>query len=85
MIFGQLLGFFAFEAFASIFIKLREMQGRLIDFSYVYNLIFIPLPQYVFWLFIAGGAIGGFFLGLAWWRMIYVEHRRWKDWHGKDC
>ena len=32
------------------------------------------------WTFITfiGGAIGGYFLGILWWRIVYVEHRHWR-------
>jgi len=37
------------------------------------------LPYLQFGLLILG-LVGGYFLGQTWWRIIYIEHRRWKKW-----
>jgi len=26
----------------------------------------------------AGGVIGGYFLGISWWRIVYIEKRHWR-------
>lgn len=39
----------------------------------------VYMAQYIFMIFLAIlGIIGGYFLGQSWWRIIYVEKRRWR-------
>lgn len=35
------------------------------------------LPPVVQYILLAGGVIGGYFLGRFWWRIVYVEKRHW--------
>lgn len=37
------------------------------------------LPAFWQYLFLAGGAIGGYFVGKRWWQIVYVEHRHWRN------
>jgi hypothetical protein len=36
------------------------------------------LPPYLQFGLLALGFFGGYFLGQAWWRIVYVEHRHWR-------
>lgn len=31
-----------------------------------------------------GGVIGGYYLGVTWWRIVYIEKRRWKKFGTKQ-
>jgi hypothetical protein len=39
------------------------------------NCFLPPLWQFVF---LIGGAILGYFLGVNWWRIVYIEKRHWR-------
>lgn len=36
------------------------------------------LPSYLQMILPVFGIIAGYFLGQAWWRIVYVEHRHWR-------
>lgn len=42
-----------------------------------------PLPAPLFWILILTGAVSGYFLGFRWWRIVYIEHRHWRNWRKK--
>jgi len=77
---GKLLGFLAFELLTLMLIGLLERRGLPVMFDQTFWFVSSPLPAYLYWTLIYAGVIGGFFLGLRWWRMVYVEHRHWKKW-----
>jgi hypothetical protein len=76
---GKLLGLIAFEIISLVFVKASQRAGSVVEYDQVFGLVYSPLPAYLFWTLISAGAIGGFFLGLTWWGIIYVEHRRRKS------
>jgi hypothetical protein len=77
---GKLLGFLAFELLTMKFVRLLERRGLPVEFDQIFWFVWSPLPAYLYWVLIWTGVIGGFFLGLAWWRIVYVEHRHWRKW-----
>lgn len=77
---GKLLGFLAFELLTLKFVGMLEKRGLPVEFDQIFWFVYSPLPVYLYWTLIYAGAIGGFFLGLRWWQMVYVEHRHWKKW-----
>ena len=80
IILGKLLGFLAYELISIKFIKILVRRGLPVEYNRVFEPVYSPVPAHLFWLLVLTGAIGGFFLGLRWWQMVYVEHRHWKKW-----
>lgn len=74
---GKLLGLIAFGLLSMKFIKMLLRRGLPVEYDHIYWFIYSPLPAYLFYVLVITGAISGFFLGLRWWRMVYVEHRHW--------
>ncbi len=79
IILGKLLGFLVFEAISINFVSMLEKDGLPVQYDQIFGLVYSPLPAYLFWTLIVTGAVGGFFLGLSWWRMVYVEHKHWRN------
>jgi hypothetical protein len=77
---GKLLGFVSFEILSLKFVKMLTRRGLPVEFSQVFWFVWSPLPAYLYWTLIYAGVIGGFFAGLRWWQIIYVEHRHWRKW-----
>jgi len=77
---GKLLGLIAFELLSLDFIKASAKSASPVEFNQIFGLVYSPLPADLFWFFIAVGAIGGFFLGLHWWEIVYVKHLHWSNW-----
>jgi hypothetical protein len=75
---GKLLGFIAFGMLSIKFAKILVQRGLPVENDQIFWLVWSPLPDYLYWTLIWAGAIGGFFLGLKWWRIVYVEHRHWR-------
>jgi len=69
-----------YELLSINFIRMLARRGLPIEYDHIFGPVYSPLPAYLFWFLIICGAIGGFFLGLYWWKMIYIEHRHWKKW-----
>jgi hypothetical protein len=46
--------------------------------EYVFLASHCFLPPYFQISLIAFGLVGGYFLGQAWWRIVYIEHRHWR-------
>lgn len=69
----------------AFYIALTVILGALLGFI-AYGLLSIRcaekglFPTYLFWPLLLAGAVSGFFLGFRWWRMVYIEHRHWRDW-----
>ena len=77
---GKLLGLIAYGLITLKFIKILVRRGLPVEYDHIYWFIYSPVPAYLFWVLVLSGVIGGFFLGLRWWQMVYVEHRHWKKW-----
>jgi len=77
---GKLLGFIAFGLLSIEFIKMLTRRGLPVEYDQIFWFVYSPLPAYLYWTLIYAGVIGGFFLGMRWWQMVYVEHRHWKKW-----
>jgi hypothetical protein len=80
VVLGKLLGFLAFEALTLKFIKILVRRGLPVEFNQIFWFLWSPLPAFLFWTLIWAGVIGGLYLGLRWWQMVYVEHRHWRKW-----
>ena len=80
IILGKLLGFLAFELLTMKLAGMLEKRGLPVEFDQIFWFVYSPLPAYLYWTLIYAGVIGGFFLGMRWWQMVYVEHRHWKKW-----
>ena len=76
---GELLGLIAFEVISINFVSLLERAALPVEYEQIFGMIYSPLPVYLFWTLIFVGAVGGFFLGLTWWQIVYVEHRHWRN------
>lgn len=76
---GKMLAFIAFEIISLIFVKTLQKSGLPVLYEQIFGLVYSPLPAYLFWTFMSVGVVGGFFLGLTWWRIIYVGKRHWKN------
>jgi hypothetical protein len=74
---GKLLGFLTFELLTLKFVRILEKRGLPVQFDQIFWFVWSPLPAYLYWTLIYAGVVGGFFLGLIWWRIVYVEHRHW--------
>src|SRR4030042_5281812 len=66
---GKLLGFLAFELLTLKFVGILKKRGLPVEFDQIFWFVWSPLPAYLYWIFIYGGGIGGFFFGLRWGRM----------------
>jgi hypothetical protein len=77
---GKLLGFLAFELLTLKFVWILEERGLPVNFDQIFLFVWSPLPSCLYWILIYAGVIGGFFLGLKWWQIVYVEKRHWKNW-----
>jgi hypothetical protein len=75
---GKILGFLAFEILSLKFVRILEWRGLPVEFQQVFWFIWSPLPGHLFWILIWSGVIAGFFAGLHWWQIIYVEKRHWR-------
>jgi len=75
---GKLLGFLAFELLTLKLVRMLERRGLPVEWNQIFWFVWSPLPVYLYWTLIYAGVIGGFYLGLRWWRMVYVEKRHWK-------
>jgi len=75
---GKLLGLIAFALVSINLVAFLEKNNLPVAYDRIFGIVYSPLPAYLFWLIISIGAIGGFFLGLTWWRIVYVEHRHWR-------
>jgi hypothetical protein len=75
---GKLLGLLAYALLSMKFIKMLVKRGLPVEYDHIYWFIYSPLPAYLFYVLVITGAISGFFLGLRWWKMVYVEKRHWK-------
>ncbi len=80
---GKLLGFIAFEILSLKFVKILTRRGLPVEFDHILWFVWSPLPAYLYWILVYAGAIGGFFLGLRWWQIVYVEKRHWRNWKRK--
>jgi hypothetical protein len=78
VVLGKLLGFLAFELLTLKFVGILEKRGLPVEFDQIFWFVYSPLPAYLYWTLIYAGVVGGFFLGLIWWRLVYVEKRHWK-------
>ncbi len=43
------------------------------------------LPESVIGIFLIGGMMLGYVLGVRWWQIVYVEKRHWRRWKGEGC
>lgn len=80
IILGKLLGFLAFELLTLKFVAMLGKRGLPVEYDQIIWFVYSPLPAYLCWTLIFAGVIGGLYLGLRWWHMVYVEHRYWKKW-----
>lgn len=80
---GKLLGLIAYGLITLKFIKILVRRGLPVEYGQIFWFVYSPLPAYLYWTLIYAGVIGGFFLGLRWWQMVYVEHRHWRKWKKK--
>jgi hypothetical protein len=76
---GKLMGFLTFEILSLKFVRILMRRGLPVEFHQIFWFVWSPLPSFLYWTLIWAGAIGGFFLGLVWWRIIYVEKRHWRN------
>jgi hypothetical protein len=56
----------------------RLLSAGLSPQPYVFLGTHCYLPPYLQLGLLASGLVGGYFLGQTWWRIIYIEHRRWR-------
>ena len=75
---GKLLGFLAFLLLTLKLVMILERRGLPVGYDHIFGFVWSPLPAYLYWVLILAGAIGGFFLGLCWWRIVYVECQHWR-------
>jgi hypothetical protein len=75
---GKILGFLAFELLTLKFVQVLEKRGLPVEFDQIFWFVWSPLPAYLYWTLVYVGVIGGFFLGLKWWQIVYVEKRHWR-------
>jgi hypothetical protein len=75
---GKLLGLIAYGLITLKFIKILVRRGLPVEYDHIYWFIYSPVPAYLFWVLVFSGVIGGFFLGLRWWQIVYVEKRHWR-------
>lgn len=81
VVLGLLLSFLAHAAVEILYIKLQE--SRHVDIIWHKFLGFAglcALPMWLEYALLIAGIIFGYWLGTVWWRIVYIEHRRWKSW-----
>ena len=79
VILGILIGFLAYELISAWIVKVQLNRGVMVEYNHIFWLVCSPLSVFAFWKDIILGAVGGFFLGFYWWRLVYVEHRHWRN------
>jgi hypothetical protein len=77
VILWSLLGFIAGIILEKIYINALLAQGKYAPFFPFGGINFYLNPVWQFILIIAG-AIGGYFIGQVWWRIVYIEKRHWR-------
>lgn len=49
----------------------------------LFGLGYDALPLWLTCLLAAAGILFGYWMGIVWWRIVYIEHRHWKTKHLK--
>ena len=78
-ILGVLLSFLAHAALEILYINLQE--SRKVEIVWHKFLGFgglCALPVWLEYVLLLAGILFGYWLGRVWWRIVYIEHRRWK-------
>jgi hypothetical protein len=74
------LGFLLAEIahwFIEIWLVNRLISNGLAPQPYIFLGTVCYLPPYLQFGLLLFGLVGGYFLGQAWWRIVYVENRHW--------
>lgn len=79
MFLGFLLAMIAHGLMEMWFLNLL-FSKNIVPKEYIFLGVHCFLPPYLQFGLPAFGVIGGYFTGRTWWRIIYIEHRRWKKW-----
>lgn len=80
-ILGVLLSFLAHAAMEILYITFQE--SRHIEIIWHKSLGFAglcALPLLLEYAVLMAGIIFGYWLGVVWWRIVYVERRSWHSW-----
>ncbi len=78
---GGLIGFIVYELFLIGFIKIQLNQNILTEYNESFGILYNSKTIFVFLIVTLLGAVGGFLTGLKWWKIVYVEHRHWVNFH----
>ncbi|MFA5030778.1 MAG: hypothetical protein WC495_04270 [Patescibacteria group bacterium] len=76
---GFLLSLLFHIAIESIYLQLSSSPRWYSLFGLGYD----ALPLWVTCLLAAAGILFGYWMGIVWWRIVYIEHRHWKTKHLK--
>lgn len=77
-IFLGLLLSFIFHALAEVFYLEHAFNNNLeIQSSYFLGVGWCALPIWVQYTFPILGIVGGYFLGIYWWKLVYIEKKHW--------
>jgi len=76
VILWALIGLILFGLSTLALIKIYPfIKSGIIFWGYIYS----PIPEYILWLFVLVGGISGYFVGLKWWKWVYIEHKHWRN------
>jgi hypothetical protein len=78
MFLGLELSFIVHAIFEVWIIKIALANGKALANSHWLGKLYCVLPTWLSWGLALAGLTGGFFLGRAWWRIVYIEHRHWR-------
>jgi hypothetical protein len=79
VILGLLLSFILHALIEMLYINHLISIGKLPQGSYPLGLYWCALPDWTYYSLLVLGIVGGYFLGVNWWRIVYIEKRHWKN------
>jgi len=81
MFLGFLLSLLLHVAVETIYLQLAEGPVQWHSF---FGLGLCALPIWLSSLFAVAGILFGYWLGVVWWRIVYIEYRHWRTKHLKQ-
>ena len=78
---GILLSYLAHAGLEYFYLRSAESAGtiRSVQWSTHFGLGSCALPEIWQYSLFAAGLVGGYFLGVWWWRIVYIERRWWRN------
>ena len=78
IILTTILSFLLHAVIEFYYIRCALIGGIALDNTKFLGSLYCVLPWWISYSLLLGGFVGGYFLGQAWWRIVYVEKRHWR-------